>query len=206
MVYVLRFFCLLSKKEKLFSLFEELLFFLFNYEKIILGFSLSSLFVFFISPLSVYLKHEEKINRYKGSKYVPMNKLLCNKQTIKRCSQSSNKPTTKQSQQLNAAIIIWRCLPLFLLVSFLALPSCCQMLSFCSTFLWGVWWLAVHVSITWVQWTTGAEEVVIQPHYLHHYVHANDHQNNINWTMIQIQTEVEIEIPTKVQILREGWL
>ena len=63
-----------------------------------------------------------------------------------------------------------------------------KILVVCSTFLWWlVWWLAVHVSITWVQWPAAAEEVVIRPHYLHHYVHANDHQNNINWTMIQVQ-------------------
>ena len=38
----------------------------------------------------------------------------------------------------------------------------------------------------------GAEEVVIRPHYLDHYQHANDHQNNINWTLIQPQMQMTI--------------
>ena len=40
----------------------------------------------------------------------------------------------------------------------------------------------------------GAEEVVIRPHYLDHYQHANDHQNNINWTLIQPQMQMTIKI------------
>ena len=38
----------------------------------------------------------------------------------------------------------------------------------------------------------GAEEVVIRPHYLDHYQHANDHQNNINWTLIQPQMQMTL--------------
>ena len=54
-----------------------------------------------------------------------------------------------------------------------------------------LWWLAVHVSITWVQWATAAEEVVIRAHYLRHYTHANDHQDSINWTLKQIQMQIQ---------------
>ena len=64
---------------------------------------------------------------------------------------------------------------------FVFVPHCCCEL----------WWLAVHVSITWVQWATAAEEVVIRAHYLRHYTHANDHQDSINWTLKQIQIKIQ---------------